>query len=59
MGSDPTREPPFFFCKPADAVVAARGGATLTLPFPSATDNLHFEVEQVSRCGVCYVCARA
>ena len=45
MGSDPDREPPFFFCKPADAVVAAQGSG-LVLPFPSATANLHYEVEQ-------------
>jgi len=48
MGSDPDREPPFFFCKPADAVVAATGSA-FVLPFPSATANLHYEVEQ-ARC---------
>jgi fumarylpyruvate hydrolase len=47
MGHDPDREPPFFFCKPADAVVAARPASGLVLPFPSATANLHFEVEQV------------
>ena len=33
MGSDPVREPPFFFTKPADAVVAS--GAQLT---PAAID---------------------
>ncbi len=43
MGAD-EREPPFFFCKPADAVVHPRNTA---LPYPSATSNLHFEVEQV------------
>jgi fumarylpyruvate hydrolase len=36
-------EPPFFFTKPADAVVA--DGATI--PFPSLTDNLHHEIELV------------
>jgi 2-keto-4-pentenoate hydratase/2-oxohepta-3-ene-1,7-dioic acid hydratase in catechol pathway len=49
MGSDPTREPPFFFCKPADAVVPVPAGARVALPFPSATANLHFEVEQARR----------
>jgi len=44
MGHDPNREPPFFFCKPADAVVLADGGR---IPFPSATSNLHHEVELV------------
>jgi fumarylpyruvate hydrolase len=43
MGSDPTREEPFFFTKPADAVVP--DGATLR--FPSATKNLHHEIELV------------
>jgi fumarylpyruvate hydrolase len=47
MGSDPTREPPFFFMKPADAVVAAEG----VLPFPALTDNLHHEVELVVALG--------
>ena len=41
MGGDPAREPPFFFSKPADAVV----GSGTTLPFPPATDELHHEVE--------------
>ena len=40
MGHDPEREPPFFFAKPADAVVAAG-----TLPFPIGTQDLHHEVE--------------
>ena len=43
MGSDPNREPPFFFTKPADAVVPASG----TLPYPSVTRELHHEVELV------------
>lgn len=43
MGADPTREPPFFFMKPADAVVDARG----VIPFPPATHDLHHEVEMV------------
>ena len=48
MGSDPSREPPFFFTKPADAVVPApHREPPVTLPFPCATANLHFEVEQV------------
>jgi fumarylpyruvate hydrolase len=41
MGSDPDRQLPFFFTKPADALVAGGG----KLPFPSATENLHFEAE--------------
>lgn len=43
MGSDPDREPPFFFTKPADAVVPAEGG----LPYPPATSDLHHEIELV------------
>ena len=43
MGGDPTREPPFFFAKPADALVAG-GGDT---PYPSRTTNLHHEIELV------------
>jgi fumarylpyruvate hydrolase len=41
MGSDPAREPPFFFAKPGDAV-APLGG---TLPYPAMTQDLHHEVE--------------
>ncbi len=41
MGSDPTREPPFFFAKPGDAVVPLGG----TLPYPPMTQDLHHEVE--------------
>lgn len=43
MGGDPTRQAPFFFTKPADAVVDT--GAVL--PFPVATADLHHEVELV------------
>ena len=46
MGSDPNREPPFFFAKPADAIVG--GGA---VPYPPATANLHHEVELVAAIG--------
>ncbi|MEG3086024.1 fumarylacetoacetate hydrolase family protein [Sphingomonas sp. PB4P5] len=47
MGSDPDRQEPFFFAKPADAVVAS--GATLT--FPTCTEDLHHEVELVVALG--------
>lgn len=43
MGSDPSREPPFFFTKPADAVVPASG----SVPYPPSTQELHHEVELV------------
>ncbi|MFT4134008.1 fumarylacetoacetate hydrolase family protein [Labrys sp. (in: a-proteobacteria)] len=46
MGADPTREPPFFFAKPADAVNP--GGL---LPFPSQTSDLHHEIELVVAIG--------
>jgi fumarylpyruvate hydrolase len=41
MGGDPAREPPFFFTKPADALVPMGG----KLSFPIATRDLHHEVE--------------
>ncbi len=47
MGNDPDRQQPFFFAKPADAVVD--NGATL--PFPVRTDDLHHEVELVVALG--------
>ena len=47
MGHDPEREPPFFFMKPADAIVP--NGATL--PFPQATKDLHHEIEMVVAIG--------
>jgi len=47
MGKDPDREPPFFFTKPADAVVAAEG----TVPYPPLTENLHHEIELVVAIG--------
>ncbi|HYD29916.1 MAG TPA: fumarylacetoacetate hydrolase family protein [Azospirillaceae bacterium] len=47
MGADPTREPPFFFAKPADAVVPGGG----RVPYPPATSSLHHEVELVVAIG--------
>ena len=47
MGSDPERQEPFFFSKPADAVVPGGG----TLPYPSMTQDLHHEVELVVALG--------
>lgn len=47
MGSDPNREPPFFFSKPRDAIVAKGGD----IPFPPATTNLQHEVELVVAIG--------
>ncbi|KAG1065097.1 hypothetical protein G6F40_017836 [Rhizopus arrhizus] len=51
MGFDPDREPPFFFCKPADAVVPVADGQTLDLPYPPETANLHYESELVAAIG--------
>jgi fumarylpyruvate hydrolase len=51
MGFDPDREPPFFFCKPADAVVPVAHGDTLELPYPSETANYHYEIELVAAIG--------
>ncbi|MGE8680341.1 MAG: fumarylacetoacetate hydrolase family protein [Achromobacter marplatensis] len=51
MGFDPDREPPFFFCKPADAVVPVADGQTLDLPYPPETANLHYEIELVAALG--------
>jgi fumarylpyruvate hydrolase len=47
MGNDPNREPPFFFTKPADALVT-NGAVT---PYPTATNNLHHEMELVVAIG--------
>ena len=47
MGNDPTRQAPFFFSKPADALVV--DGADPA--YPSATANLHYEVELVAAIG--------
>ena len=47
MGMDPEREPPFFFAKPADAIVA--DGAPV--PYPPRTRNLHHEIELVVAVG--------
>ena len=46
MGHDPDREPPFFFTKPADAVVPPG-----RLPFPTQTEDLHHEIELVVALG--------
>ncbi len=51
MGGDPDREPPFFFSKPADAVVYVAPGATGEFPYPSLTSNVHFEMELVVAIG--------
>jgi len=47
MGSDPTREPPFFFQKPADAIQIVAPGQTVDHPYPPLTQNYHYEIELV------------
>ncbi|MBU7443531.1 fumarylacetoacetate hydrolase family protein [Paraburkholderia fungorum] len=51
MGFDPDREPPFFFCKPDNAVVPVRYGETLELAYPAQTLNYHYEAELVAVIG--------
>lgn len=47
MGGDPRTEPPFFFTKPADAVV----GSGQVIPYPPGTADLHYEGELVVALG--------
>lgn len=47
MGGDPQRDPPFFFAKPADALLAAPDRGPIDLPYPPATADFHHEVELV------------
>lgn len=47
MGMDPTKEPPFFFMKPADAIVESGN----SVPYPPQTANLHHEIELVVAIG--------
>ena len=49
MGGDPDREPPFFFMKPANAVVDATNATSV--PYPSKTKNYHHEIELVAAIG--------
>jgi fumarylpyruvate hydrolase len=48
MGSDPTREPPFFFQKPSDAIQKVAPGTVADHPYPTLTKNYHYEVELVA-----------
>ena len=48
MGSDPTREPPFFFQKPTDAIQVVAPGSVADHPYPTLTKNYHYEVELVA-----------
>lgn len=48
MGSDPTREPPFFFQKPSDSIQFVPIGKTVDHPYPTLTKNYHYEIELVA-----------
>jgi fumarylpyruvate hydrolase len=47
MGYDPDQEPPFFFQKPADAIVPEGG----EFPYPTLSNNVHYEMELVVTLG--------
>jgi len=47
MGGDPDREPPFYFTKPANALVPSGS----TIPYPPGTKNYHYEMELVVAIG--------
>ena len=49
MGKDPDREPPFFFMKPANAVVDAT--RPVAIPYPPKTSNFHHEIELIVAIG--------
>ena len=51
MGSDPNREPPFFFQKPTDAIQNVAPGTVADHPYPTLTKNYHYEVELVAALG--------
>lgn len=46
MGMDPGRIPPFFFMKPASALVEANETG-VSIPYPPLTNNFHHEIELV------------
>lgn len=48
MGSDPNREPPFFFQKPTDAIHNVAPDTVADHPYPPLTKNYHYEVELVA-----------
>ena len=51
MGSNPDREPPFFFQKPTDAIQLVAIGTVADHPYPSLTRNYHYEAELVAAIG--------
>jgi fumarylpyruvate hydrolase len=50
MGAD-VREPPFFFCKPDNAIVVCAPGQTVELPYPTLTSDYQHEIELVAAIG--------
>jgi fumarylpyruvate hydrolase len=48
MGSNPDREPPFFFQKPTDAIQHVLAGTVADHPYPTLTKNYHYEAELVA-----------
>lgn len=51
MGSNPDREPPFFFQKPTDAIQYVAEGSVADHPYPTLTKNYHYEAELVACIG--------
>jgi fumarylpyruvate hydrolase len=51
MGGDSSKEPPFFFTKAADAIVAVEAGGVGRIRYPLATKNFHHEIELVVAIG--------
>ncbi len=51
MGGDATKEPPFFFTKPADAILPVVPPAVGSMRYPLATRNFHHEIELVVAIG--------
>ncbi|MCB1960849.1 MAG: fumarylacetoacetate hydrolase family protein [Rhodocyclaceae bacterium] len=51
MGGQPDRDPPFFFCKPADAAFAASGETPTDWPYPPRSTDVHHEIEMVAAIG--------
>ena len=51
MGGDASKEPPFFFTKPADAIVPVVPPAVASVHYPLATKNYHHEIEMVVAIG--------
>ena len=51
MGFDPDREPPFFFCKPDNAIVVAPTWQTVSIAYPPQSNDFQHEIELVVAIG--------